>query len=233
MRTPPAGTVPFGGTIMTAMPVRPGRNPRHAPGGGPFYRGERDGLGHDHTRDAGHGPAQAGVRSDIEIYLPALWAAATGNGLMTQYGLVGVASITDEFHAWVFGWRIFQRDHGWHQTGEMQGSGPQIKVRDRWAIVASFALMRSQNARVSDVPETPSRGAEPMTHTTPSLEGDGSPTRAASLSSPFSWWARSASRPSHCHAGRSPKRWLYSYLRRPFCRYHQHRCPGTFLMLRT
>ena len=35
------------------------------------------------------------------------------------------------------------------------GYGPQIKVRDRWAIVAYIrALMRSQNARVGDVPET-------------------------------------------------------------------------------
>jgi hypothetical protein len=37
----------------------------------------------------------------------------------------------------------------------MLGYAPQVKVRDRWAIVAYVrALMRSQNARFSDVPET-------------------------------------------------------------------------------
>ena len=39
--------------------------------------------------------------------------------------------------------------------GRMMGYAPQIKVRDRWAIVAYIrALMRSQNATLPDVPES-------------------------------------------------------------------------------
>jgi mono/diheme cytochrome c family protein len=39
--------------------------------------------------------------------------------------------------------------------GRMPSYGPYIKVRDRWAIVAYVrALMRSQNAKISEVPES-------------------------------------------------------------------------------
>ncbi len=65
---------------------------------------------------------------------------------MTQYGLVGVASITDEFHALMSVGEYFNVIT--NGKGRMLGYGPQIKVRDRWAIVAYIrALMRSQNAR--------------------------------------------------------------------------------------
>ena len=71
---------------------------------------------------------------------------------MTQYGLVGVASITDEFHALMpVGEYYNVITNG---KGRMLGYGPQVKVRDRWAIVAYIrALMRSQNATATDVPD--------------------------------------------------------------------------------
>ena len=84
--------------------------------------------------------------------LPCHGATGAGNGLMTQYGLLGVASITDEFHVLMpVGEYFGVITNG---KGRMPSYGPHIKVRDRWAIVAYVrALMRSQNAKISDVPE--------------------------------------------------------------------------------
>ncbi|MGZ3317784.1 MAG: c-type cytochrome, partial [Isosphaeraceae bacterium] len=88
-----------------------------------------------------------------EIYcVPCHGATGMGNGLMTQYGMVGVASITDEFHALMSVGEYFNVIT--NGKGRMLGYAPQVKVRDRWAIVAYVrALMRSQNASAADVPE--------------------------------------------------------------------------------
>jgi mono/diheme cytochrome c family protein len=80
-------------------------------------------------------------------------ATGSGNGIMTKYGMVGVASITDELHA-------LMSDGEFYSIitigkGRMMPYAPQIKVSDRWAIVAYMrALMRNQNASLSDVPES-------------------------------------------------------------------------------
>ncbi len=72
---------------------------------------------------------------------------------MTQYGMVGVASITDELHRLMPDGQYF--DVIGNGKGRMMAYGPQVKVRDRWAIVAYIrALMRSQNATLPDVPES-------------------------------------------------------------------------------
>ena len=88
-----------------------------------------------------------------DIYCtPCHGATGTGNGIMTQYGMVGVASITDELHALMPVGEYFNVIT--NGKGRMMGYGPQIKVGDRWAIVAYIrALMRSQNASYGDVPE--------------------------------------------------------------------------------
>jgi hypothetical protein len=71
---------------------------------------------------------------------------------MTQFGMVGVASITDELHQLMPDGQYF--DIITNGKGRMMTYAPQVKVRDRWAIVAYIrALMRSQGASIGDVPE--------------------------------------------------------------------------------
>jgi mono/diheme cytochrome c family protein len=87
---------------------------------------------------------------------PCHGSTGTGKGVMTQYGMVGVQSITDELHRLMSDGEYFSVIT--NGKGRMMAYAPQIKVRDRWAIVAYIrALMRSQSAKLSDVPE-PLRG---------------------------------------------------------------------------
>lgn len=97
-------------------------------------------------------------RRRYEIYCaPCHGLTGSGNGLMTQYGLAGVATITDAFHGLMPVGEYFSVIS--NGKGKMLGYGGQIKVADRWAIVAYIrTLTRSQNAHIGDVPE--SRRAE-------------------------------------------------------------------------
>jgi hypothetical protein len=70
---------------------------------------------------------------------------------MTQYGMVGVASITDPLHALMPPGEFFGVITS--GKGRMMSLAAQVKIHDRWAIVAYLqALSRSQNARYDDVP---------------------------------------------------------------------------------
>jgi mono/diheme cytochrome c family protein len=153
MRTPPEGTVAFGGADYQSDAGSPRLNPDLLQADDHYYRGKQ-------------GTAwvtQIPIKLDLallkrgqeryEIFcMPCHGATGAGNGLMTQYGLVGVASITDPFHALMPVGEYFSVISG--GKGRMLGYGPQIKVRDRWAIVAYVrTLMRSQNASLDDVPE--------------------------------------------------------------------------------
>ena len=152
MRTPPEGTVAFGGADYQSDAGSPRLNPDLLQADDHYYRGKQ-------------GTAwvtQIPIKLDLallkrgqeryEIFcMPCHGATGAGNGLMTQYGLVGVASITDPFHALMPVGEYFSVISG--GKGRMRGYGPQIKVRDRWAIVAYVrTLMRSQNASLEDVP---------------------------------------------------------------------------------
>jgi mono/diheme cytochrome c family protein len=152
MRTPPAGTVPFGGDYESDA-GSPRMSSDCLQQDDAYYRGKQ-------------GPAwvsEIPLKLDLallrrgqqryEIYCqPCHGATGSGNGLMTQYGMVGVASITDELHALMPVGEYFNTITS--GKGRMLGYAPQIKVRDRWAIVAYIrALMRSQNASYADVPE--------------------------------------------------------------------------------
>ena len=154
MRTPPAGTVPFGGADYDSDAGSPRENPDMLQGDDRYYRGKQGAAWVTTIPVTLDMALLKRGQERFEIYCqPCHGATGTGNGLMTQYGLVGVASITDEFHALMSVGEYFNVIT--NGKGRMQGYGPQIKVRDRWAIVAYVrALMRSQNARVSDVPET-------------------------------------------------------------------------------
>jgi mono/diheme cytochrome c family protein len=153
MRTPPSGTVPFGGADYESDAGSPRENPDLLEGDDAYYRGKQGAAW------ATRIPVKVDLallrrgQERYEIYCtPCHGATGSGNGLMTQYGLVGVASITDELHALMSVGEYFSVITA--GKGRMLGYGPQIKVRDRWAIVAYVrALMRSQNARITDVPE--------------------------------------------------------------------------------
>jgi mono/diheme cytochrome c family protein len=152
MRTPPAGTVSFGGADYESDAGSPRENPDSLQADSRYYRGK-------------HGDAwvtQIPVKVDLallrrgqeryEIFCAICHGATgSGKGLMTQYGLIGVASIADELHGLMPVGQYF--DVITNGKGRMLSYAPQVKVYDRWAIVAYIrALMRSQNARLSDVP---------------------------------------------------------------------------------
>jgi mono/diheme cytochrome c family protein len=74
-----------------------------------------------------------------------------GNGIVTEYGLVGVANFhTDKFRQMPDGQIFHTIANG---KGLMNGY-PHITPEDRWAIVAYLrALQLAQNAKLEDVPE--------------------------------------------------------------------------------
>jgi mono/diheme cytochrome c family protein len=153
MRTPPSGTVPFGGADYVSDAGSPRENPDLLQEDDRYYRGKQ-GSAWVTTIPVKLDRALLRRGQDrYEIYcLPCHGATGAGNGLMTQYGLVGVASITDEFHALMPVGEYFNVIT--NGKGRMPSYSPQVKVRDRWAIVAYVrALMRSQNAKISDIPE--------------------------------------------------------------------------------
>ena len=78
-------------------------------------------------------------------------ATGAGNGITSQYGLVGIANLHQE--------RILKMDDGeiyntiTHGKGTMYGYGSNIQLEDRWAIVAYIrALQIAQNATINDLP---------------------------------------------------------------------------------
>jgi mono/diheme cytochrome c family protein len=153
MRTPPAGTVPFGGGDYESDAGSPRMNPDFLQGDDRYYRGKQGAAW----------VTEIPVKIDMkllqrgqeryDIYCaPCHGATGSGKGLMTQYGMVGVASITDELHALMPAGEFYGVITA--GKGRMMGLAAQVKVRDRWAIVAYLrALSRSQNARYSDVPD--------------------------------------------------------------------------------
>ena len=153
MRSPPDGTVPFCGADYESDAGSPRENPDLLQEDDRYYRGKQ-GSASVTTIPVKLDRALLRRGQDrYEIYcLPCHGATGAGNGLMTQYGLVGVASITDEFHSLMPVGEYFSVIT--NGKGRMPSYAPHVKVRDRWAIVAYVrALMRSQNAKISDVPE--------------------------------------------------------------------------------
>lgn len=78
-------------------------------------------------------------------------ATGYGNGIVTQYGLVGVANFQDQRLRSMPDGQIFNTIT--YGKGKMGAYGPNIAVEDRWAIICYIrALERSQNATLTDVP---------------------------------------------------------------------------------
>jgi len=153
MRTPPAGTVAFGGGDYDADAGSPRQNPDYLQEDDAFYRGKRG------TAFVQRNPLKITMpllRRGQERYTifcaPCHGATGTGNGIMTQFGMVGVASITDDLHKLMPDGEFFSVITT--GKGRMMPYAPQVKVADRWAIVAYVrVLMRSRSGTASDVPE--------------------------------------------------------------------------------
>ena len=76
---------------------------------------------------------------------------AAGDGITKQYGLATVVSLQDERIRKMADGEIFNTITNGKNT--MLPYGPNVTVRDRWAIIAYLrALQRSQNATEADVP---------------------------------------------------------------------------------
>jgi mono/diheme cytochrome c family protein len=154
MRTPPAGTVPFGGNDYDSDAGSPRQNPDFLRDDDAYYRGKQGNSWVTTNPLPVDLPLLRRGQERYNIYC-ALCHGATGSGkgIMTQYGMVGVASITDELHRLMPDGEYYNVIS--NGKGRMLAYGPQIKVRDRWAIVAYIrALMRSQSGTLSDVPES-------------------------------------------------------------------------------
>jgi mono/diheme cytochrome c family protein len=160
MRTPPAGTIPFGGADYNSDAGSPSQNLDFLQADPAYYRGK---VGDAWVTRNPLKLDLALLRRGRERYdihcTPCHGATGAGNGVMTQYGLVGVASITDELHRLMPDGEYFNVIT--NGKGRMMPYAPQIKVRDRWAIVAYIrALMRSQAGTLDDVPGAPRGGPD-------------------------------------------------------------------------
>ena len=151
MRTPPAGTVPFGGADYESDAGSPRQNPDFLQADSGYYRGkEGDAWVTKIPVKVDLALLKRG-RERYEIFCGTCHGATgSGRGLMNDYGLAGVASITDQLHM-LMPVGVYY-DVITNGKGRMMPLAAQIKVPDRWAIVAyTRALMRSQNATLDDV----------------------------------------------------------------------------------
>ena len=79
-------------------------------------------------------------------------ATGSGNGIVSQYGLVAVANFQDSRLRAMPDGQVFNTITNGKNT--MGAYGSNVTVEDRWAIIAYIhALQRSQSGRVDDVPE--------------------------------------------------------------------------------
>jgi mono/diheme cytochrome c family protein len=161
MRTPPAGTIPFGGNDYDSDAGSPRQNPDFLREDDAYYRGKQGAT----WVSANPVPIDMTLlrrgQERYEIHCAVCHGAdGSGNGIMKEYGMVGVASITDDLHRLMPDGQYF--DVISNGKGRMMAYGPQIKIRDRWAIVAYIrALFRSQSGTISDVPESMRRELSP------------------------------------------------------------------------
>ena len=163
MRLPVPGTVPFGGGDYFSDAGSPRQNQDFLQADDLFFRGgtkkaegSMDFLKKMPVKLTPELMARGKER--FNIYCAVCHGpAGYGNGVTTQYGMVGVGNFhQDKFRTMPDG-EIFNTITNGKAT--MQPYASQVKPADRWAIVAWVrVLQRSQNANLSDVPEA--EGAE-------------------------------------------------------------------------
>ena len=153
MRLPVAGTVPYGGNDYLAS------------AGAPHLKSDflevDDGLWRGKT--GGKWVSEIPIKLDeafvdrgenrFNIHCAVCHGrTGSGNGITTQHGFVGVAKFhQDKFRTMPVGEIFNTITNG---KGLMAPYGHQVRLADRWAIVAWIrVLQRSQNSRIEDVPE--------------------------------------------------------------------------------
>jgi mono/diheme cytochrome c family protein len=159
-RKPVAGTVPMGYTLAGAFDTNGASNNRTIQGGSGFggatdyYSTGRMG---DHYGDGLPVEISEAVlkRGQLRYSVNCAvchGATGLGNGITSQYGLVGIANLHQERLRTMPDGQIFQTIT--YGKGNMGPYGPNVAVEDRWAIIAYIrTLQRSQNARLADVPD--------------------------------------------------------------------------------
>ena len=155
-RNPVAGTVPFG--YNQPLKQTPGLEQETG-----FYKGFTQGNDYIDTGKIGESwgtgiplpVTEALVERGHQRYqincVPCHGITGAGNGITTQYGLVGVPSYhQDRLRAMADGEIYNTIVHG---KNTMMPYGDKVKREDRWAIVVYVrALQRAQNAVKTDIP---------------------------------------------------------------------------------
>jgi mono/diheme cytochrome c family protein len=158
-RNPVAGTVPMGYVLPGAY-LSNGASNNRTIGGGSRFSAAPD------YYDTGNIGENYGDGLPIEVTEATLergklryaihcavchGATGAGNGITSQYGLVGIASLHQERLRTMPDGQIFQTIA--YGKGNMGPYASNIAVEDRWAIIAYIrALQRSQTATIAEVP---------------------------------------------------------------------------------
>ena len=152
MRTPPAGTVAFGGPSYLADAGAVRLDPDLLAADDVLYRGKRGEKFVDRNPLSIDRALLERGRERFQMHCAVCHGeAGYGNGIVTKYGLVGVPSYHDPRLRSIPDGELFQTIT--NGKGQMAPYAPQVRPRDRWAIVAYIrALQRSQNATAADVP---------------------------------------------------------------------------------
>ncbi len=160
-RVPVAGTVPIG----YSMPLEAGDQSEAQAAAGP-YKSIRFGKAPGYF-DTGKFGDQWGTGIPFEVTAEILergkqryeiscavchGATGAGNGITSQYGIVGIANFHQEKFLEMADGEIYDTITNGKNT--MMGYGYNIQVADRWAIVAYVrALQRARLGTIEDVPE--------------------------------------------------------------------------------
>jgi mono/diheme cytochrome c family protein len=153
MRTPVAGTVPFGGADYLGSAGAPRLNPELLQAEDDLYRGKVDGKWVTDLPVKLDAKLLERGENRFNIHCAVCHGrTGAGNGITTQRGFVGVANFHQDKYRAMSAGEIFNTITS--GKGLMASYGAQVKPADRWAIVAWVrVLQRSQNARIGDVPE--------------------------------------------------------------------------------
>lgn len=159
-RKPVAGTVPLGYVLPNAYYTTGGNNNAHAEAPGAFSASPGyadtgkigdvygDGLPLEATAEL----MQRGRERFTVNCAVCHGATGAGNGIVSQYGLVGIANLQDTRLRAMPDGQIFNTITNGKNT--MGAYGSNVTVEDRWAIIAYLrALQRAQGSKIEDVPE--------------------------------------------------------------------------------
>jgi len=153
MRMPVVGTVAFGGNDYLASAGSPRLNPDLLQAEDERYRGKNGGKWVTQVPLETNAALLDRGENRFNVHCAVCHGrTGSGDGITTRHGFVGVANLLQEkFRAMPAGEMFNTITHG---KGLMASYGPRIVPADRWAIVAWVrVLQRSNDARISDVPE--------------------------------------------------------------------------------